>query len=368
MEMELVPGKNRSIPSLDGLRAFSVLAVILGHVESPWFDRVPFSKSFGNGGQGVSVFFVISGFLITHLLLKELNRDGRISLKKFYLRRTFRIFPPFYAYLLVVAILGLGLHKVFVTPVSLAVAATYSWNYFWAFVKGPSIWVLGHCWSLAVEEQFYLLWPLCMAFFRKMTNLKIAVAVVVLSPLSRIATYFLFPSARGQVPIMLHTRLDSIMFGCMLSLMLDLKIGQRFTRLAIYRITPVLSLLFLFFVDTPAEQHFRGNYSMTIGISASNIAIAALLLNVIFRHEAPLGKLLNWRPVRHLGMISYSLYLWQQLFTGPVTSHFPLTFLPIVVCAELSFWLVEKPSFRVRDTLQRWLISRRAMRSVAAVS
>src|ERR1700760_1936913 len=97
----------RAIPSLDGLRALSVLAVILGHSRSEWLDRIPFNASFRNGGQGVGVFFVISGFLITHLLLAELRSDSSIDLKRFYIRRTFRIFPPFYAFLFVVGVLSL---------------------------------------------------------------------------------------------------------------------------------------------------------------------------------------------------------------------------------------------------------------------
>src|SRR5580692_5390144 len=120
--------ENRSIPSLDGLRALSVIAVILGHSQSAFLDRIPGNASFRNGMQGVSVFFVISGFLITHLLVKELRRDGQINLKRFYLRRTFRIFPPFYFYLLVIAALVL-LHQVYVSPISMLVAATYTWNY-----------------------------------------------------------------------------------------------------------------------------------------------------------------------------------------------------------------------------------------------
>ncbi len=363
--MEKTLDNSRSIPSLDGLRALSVFMVILGHTNSTFLNALPFNRSFRNGGQGVTVFFMISGFLITHLLLKELNRDKRISIKKFYFRRTMRIFPPFYAFLITIAILGLGFHIVPVTALSLVVAASYTWNYFWAFVKGPEIWILGHCWSLAVEEQFYLIWPFCMAYFSKRTNLRIAVCAILLSPLSRVATYFAFASARAQVPIMFHTRLDTLMFGCLLSLMLDMGIGTRFVRWALHPVVPIISFLFLFFVDSPAEGRWHATYAMTIGIVLTNIAIAGLLLNVVFRHQSPLGRLLNFSVVRHFGMISYSLYLWQQLFTGPYTHQFPVNILAIVACAELSFWLVEKPSFRVRDMLQRRLDPRR--RSAAVV-
>jgi peptidoglycan/LPS O-acetylase OafA/YrhL len=344
--------KNRSIPSLDGLRAISVIAVILGHSQSAFLDRIPGNASFRNGMQGVSVFFVISGFLITHLLVKELRRDGQINLKRFYLRRTFRIFPPFYVYLLVIAALAL-FHQVYVSPASMLVAATYTWNY----APSTGIWLLGHFWSLALEEQFYLLWPICMATFSRRANLAIAAGVILLSPLSRVVTYYAWPSMRINMAMMLHTHLDTIMTGCLLSLVLDLKIWEKFTKLALSPIAPISAVFFLLAIDTPAEQRWRGMYQMTVGITLENVAIAAILLYVVFRHESLLGRFLNTRLLRHLGMISYSLYLWQQLFTGPYTRFFPLNMLCILACAELSYWLVEKPSFRIRDFVQSRLSS-----------
>jgi peptidoglycan/LPS O-acetylase OafA/YrhL len=352
--MERQEKKNRSIPSLDGLRALSVFVVILGHTRSALLDRIPFNASFRNGGQGVAVFFVISGFLITHLLLKELRRDGVINLKRFYLRRTFRIFPPFYVFLLVIAILSL-VHLVQANPASMLVAATYTWNY----VPLPETWILGHCWSLALEEQFYLLWPLCMAFFGRRVSFSIAAGVILLSPLSRVATYYFLPQMRGHLNMMLHTHLDTIMMGCLLALALDLKVWQRLMKLALHPAVPVAAVVFLLGLSTPAEHRWSGMYLMTVGISLENIAIGAILLYVVFRDQSLLGKMLNLKPLRHLGAISYSLYLWQQLFTGPHTHLFPLNILWIVAFAEMSYLLVERPSFRLRDLVQQRLSSTR---------
>lgn len=346
----MIEGK-RDIPSLDGLRAFSVIAVILGHSQSTFLDRFPGSQCFRNGGQGVTVFFVLSGFLITHLLLKELNRKGSINLKTFYVRRTFRIFAPFYAFLLVIAILS-ALHFVAATGLQFAAAASYTWNY----VPTGEGWILGHSWSLSLEEQFYLLWPACMAYFSKRTNLRIAIAVILLSPVSRLLTYELWPSMRTHIDMMLHTHLDAIMMGALLSLLLDMKLWERTLNLATRAWAPFLALGFLFFVDTPAVIHFRGTYSLLIGFSLRNLAVAILLLYSVFRYDSWLGKVLNLRFIRHIGRISYSLYLWQQLFTGPYTRLFPLNVVWIVLCAELSFYLVERPSLRLRDAFEaRWL-------------
>lgn len=336
----------RSIPSLDGLRALSVFAVILGHIRSPFLDRIPLGSSFRNGDLGVAIFLVISGFLITHLLLKELRRERHIDLKRFYLRRTFRIFPPFYVYLLVIAVLGL-LHRVYVTVPTMVVAATYTWNY----IRVPDIWIVGHSWSLSLEEQFYLLWPACMKFFSRRVNMWIATGVILLGPVTRVVTYYAWPEMRGYINTMLHTRLDTIMIGCLLSLMIDLEVGQRLKTIALHPASPFLALLFLLGFDPAARHRWDGRYVTTVGLSLENVAIAVLLFYVVFRHTSLLGRFLNTSLLRHFGKISYSLYLWQQLFDGPYTRSFPLNLVWMIACAELSFFLVEQPSFRIRERI-----------------
>jgi peptidoglycan/LPS O-acetylase OafA/YrhL len=341
--------KNRSIASLDGLRALSVFAVILGHTQSDFLDRIPFNAVFRNGNEGVAVFFVISGFLITHLLVKELRREGRLNLKRFYLRRTFRIFPPFYAFIAVVLLLNLY-HDLHITPASVLAAVTYTWNY---VPRRQEIWTLGHCWSLTLEEQFYLLWPVCMAFFSRKANFRIAIGVIALSPLSRFVSYYLFPGLRENLTMMLHTRLDTIMMGCLLALLVDSEIWPRVKDLVVRRSVFLASLIFLAAVDPLLDSRFKGKYNLTLGISLENLTIAAILLYVVFRSESFPGRILNLRLLKHLGVISYSLYLWQQLFTGPDTRLFPFNIMFIVVCAELSYFIVELPSFRIRDVVQR---------------
>ncbi len=343
----------RSIPSLDGLRAVSVFAVILAHTQSGFLDRIPFSASLRNGVQGVAVFFVISGFLITHLLLKELGREGGISLKRFYLRRTLRIFPPFYVFLLIIGFLSLVNVVHFRTP-DMVAAATYTRNY---FPLRDGRWLLAHSWSLSLEEQFYLLWPLSMMLFSRRANFGIATGVILLSPVSRVVTYYAWPSMRDHIGTMLHTRLDTIMAGCLLSLIIEMDVWRTFRRLATHSASLIAAIIFLMAIDTPAFYRWGGKYTLTIGISLENLAIAIILLYAVFRHESLLGKALNLKLMRHLGEISYSLYLWQQLFTGGYMS-FPVNIVFILACAELSFLLVERPSFRVRDYLQRKMETR----------
>jgi len=358
--MTLADVKSRAIPSLDGLRAIAVLMVVLGHSHSPWMDNIPFNRSFRNGGLGVGMFFVISGFLITHLLLKEQNKSGSIDLKRFYLRRTFRIFPPFYVYILVVSILGL-LHLMQIHIMDVIAAGTYTWNYDFF----PGSYILGHCWSLSLEEQFYLLWPFFIVHLSKSKAIKLSIAIIVASPFIRIVMYFLVPGSREHMDMMLHTHLDTIMTGCLLSLLIDAGYGEKIKVRLTHWSVPIVSFLFLMFVDVPASDYWRGRYEMTMGISLENVALVAILIFAIFRHQSLLGRFLNMKWLSHLGVISYSLYLWQQLFSGPYTRFFPLNLLFIFLCAEASYFLVERPSFRLRDKVQQWLMVREA-RKIAA--
>src|SRR5579864_8938940 len=178
---------SRSIPSLDGLRAFSVALVILAHSLAYLPLRggqYPLLQVAWLGQSGVDIFFVISGFLITYLLLKEHDASGTIRLKNFYFRRFFRIFPPFYAFLAVVGLLWV-FHAVPLDLRSFVNAATYTSNY-----RGVFGWVLAHTWSLSLEEQFYLLWPPCLVLFGRRNSTFLAVGVILVSPAVRVLQHW----------------------------------------------------------------------------------------------------------------------------------------------------------------------------------
>src|SRR5580698_6185027 len=146
------PGISR-MPSLDGLRAVAVLLVIVFHLElSKTFTPVRYLWRFDIGYTGVKIFFVLSGFLITTLLLREHARHGKIDWGDFYLRRIFRIFPAYYTYL---ALAGVAVAAGWAT----ASRGDFLWAAIFLSDYHKAEWALLHTWSLAVEEQFYLLWP-----------------------------------------------------------------------------------------------------------------------------------------------------------------------------------------------------------------
>ena len=341
---------SRSIPSLDGLRAGSIGLVIIGHSlaylhgEPNQFPYLQFSEL---GQSGVDVFFVISGFLITYLLLKEYEGAGAIRLRTFYLRRFFRIFPPFYVYLGVVGILWAS-GTVREDVRNFFSAATYTWNY--QLHRVPD-WLLGHTWSLSLEEQFYLLWPPCLALLGKRRSMYIALGLILISPASRAVTYLLMPAWRETEWTMLHTRLDTIMFGCALALLWR---EERFTRWLDNLLHPALftlSVLYIVILAPCLSARFQARYDWTVGYTLQGALISILLLYVVKKPASLPGRILNLRLIRHVGVISYGLYLWQQLFTGPRTFLFPLNLVAIFACAELSYFLVERPAFRLRDMI-----------------
>ena len=305
----------------------------------------------------MQTFFVISGFLITHLLLKELNTTGTVNLKRFYFRRALRIFPPFYVYLAVA--LSLTLLGSF-----LANCAPFSSQ---APIPGTT-WVQAVSWwntlgRLVLEEQFYLLWPAALVLLGARKSVRLAVCVILLSPLSRIITYYVAPHQRALLNAMLHTGLDSIMFGCLLALLWRNPRFNRFVQPLVRgwvaafaaAFTLILSPVFL-------QAHFRGSYTLVFGFTLNALCLSQILIYVVRNPHTRVGRLLNTPALRHLGVISYSLYLWQQPFTrANSVPPAPWNLLAILACAEMSYWLIERPSFRLRDRLEQTLSWKRSI-------
>ncbi|MGD0840152.1 MAG: acyltransferase [Candidatus Acidiferrales bacterium] len=350
---------SRSIPSLDGLRTISVTLVILSHSLAYFRGEpksFPFIQMTALGQSGVDIFFVISGFLITGLLLKDSDEGTGYRLKRFYLRRFFRIFPPFYLFLGVVWILWkTGFkpldYRTFIT------AATYTYNY----LSHGTGWLLAHTWSLSLEEQFYIVWAPCLVLLGKRKSTALAIGVILLSPAIRFLTYVLAPPLRGNESIMLHTRLDTIMFGCAMALLWRDERFNRWVEKLLHPSLVIFSMLYILIVAPCLSTRFAARYDWPIGYGLEGLLISIVLLYAVRRPSSGFGRFLNWRSMRHIGVISYGIYLWQQMFTGPNAFWVPLNIVLILACAELSYWLVERPSFRLRDWLEKRWIPRPAL-------
>ena len=347
-------GMSHRIPSLDGIRAVAILAVLWGHSSATvgslpaWLD--PVWNFLPTGGFGVQIFFVLSGFLITTLLVRERQKTGTVSLKTFYIRRAYRILPAFYAFLAVVVAL-VALKVIDVSGMVILASALFVRDY----MPSGGSWWLGHTWSLSIEEQFYLLWPLVFIKLKAPWVRRLLWIGILASPLIRIATWLFIPPLRNGIEIMFHTRADALMVGCMLAM---LYANPGFRAKAEAALSKGLGWAALAWLVTSVYlQHVVGDgWSFTVGYLGDALAIAVVIVWLVQRPNTPAGKVLNWAPVRHLGILSYSLYLWQQLFLTPKNETFlgwfPLNILAAILVAELSYRLVEQPFLRLRQRRQ----------------
>ncbi len=341
------------IPSLDGLRAISISLVVISHllwtqdfigareVGLKWFTPL--------GGLGVTVFFVISGFLITNLLLRELDTEKHIHLTKFYLRRTLRIFPPYYFFVLAVIVLQV-VEWIELAPGDVPHALSYTVNY-----HAQRSWYLGHAWSLSVEEQFYLLWPAVLLFAGKRRGLWIAVSVMTLCPLIRLGIWYFFPSLiKYEIGYRFETVADSIAVGCVLAGTQEwLKLQRPYQKILASRLFILVPLVVLCAGLLPNSSRLN----LLFGITVQNIGIAACIAWSVTNYSGKIGKVLNSKPVVFLGVMSYSVYLWQQPFLNPgsssILSRFPLNLMLVGVASLASYYFIERPSLELRQRLER---------------
>ncbi len=340
------------IPSLDGLRALSIALVLFGHLCGTRNFWTGGSLGFlGFGEFGVRVFFVISGLLITKLLLNEFETTGKIHLAKFYFRRTFRIFPPYYAFLFFL-IVAQPLGWFLLNGGDIWHALTYTSNY-----HLTRSWNIGHTWSLSVEEQFYLLWPAALLLLGVRRGLKAAVLVLLLAPFIRLGIFHLLPARAEGVGHQFETMADAIATGCVLACQALWPQWARdwYERLLQSRLMlalPVLGIAGNSLSDHPTP-------SFLFGYTLANVCFGVCVDWCIRNPAGRFGRLLNSAPLVFIGTISYSLYLWQQLFlnrhSASVTASFPLNLALAVGAALLSYYLIEQPSLGLRQRLEAWL-------------
>ena len=320
--MNRIPAR---IPSLDGLRAISISLVLVGHwAELRYHSDV--AGAFAN--LGVRFFFVISGYLITTLLLTEQDKTGTIGLREFYVRRAYRILPAAIVFMVPVFIIYWNQLRWY----HAAAAALYLANFDYAHP-----WFLGHLWSLSVEEQFYFLWPgVLKKWYRHRAT--ILIVVVGFAPLYRVACHFL--QLHGRADETFPAVADVLAIGCLLAIFA--KYLPAVTRgAALAMIVPVV----LAPVYLGALRFHLTPLLLFVLWPVMHVCIAGLLLHVV---QNPYW-ILNVRPVMWLGKISYSLYLWQQLFVYGTHSR-PWYFVFFAVgLASASYYLVEQPMLRVRD-------------------
>ncbi|MDV6304419.1 MULTISPECIES: acyltransferase [Rhodococcus] len=339
-------GRDKRIPSLDGIRGYALLTVMVVHIVlfRLTADTPAYVSVHHIGMVAVSTFLQLSGFLITLVLIREKQRSGSISLKNFYVRRAVRLWPALWGLVGVTALLG-ALGYVEVEPINLASALLFVTNY---LDQGTDA-VLGHTWTLSLEEQFYLVWPVViLAIGYKNLPRALAIAIVA-APLVRVASYFLLPGLRDTMIYQFHVRFDTLAVGCLLALVWHTERVQKL----LTKPWPIgLVAVFGLIVSLFGEVLLGKKFMLVAGFSIQNIAIVAIIAMAVYHHESLVGRLFNYKLIKWLGIASYSMYLWQQMFLltpWGILQYWPVGLVATLIVGTLSYQILEKPFMNLRN-------------------
>lgn len=351
------PWRLRHVPAFDGLRALAVLAVMVHHAHVPLMD---------GGFLGVDVFFVLSGFLITALLVQERERNGTVDVWRFYARRALRLFP---ALIVMVAV---------VTPVLLAwddgelrttSLQTIPWtlgyltNYLAMFAE-RSLGVFGHTWSLAIEEQFYLLWPPALLLLLRRRSPRFAATVAVvgagLVAVARAVTWFATENLEYTY-FALHARADALLIGCAVALVMTSMPATTVARVARRHRSTALGAAGLL-LALMAVSRVTAGWVYLGGLAVVALAAIIVIAQLAGQPDSLVARVLSWRPLMFVGSISYGVYLWHFPVFELAKDALPGTSFRVLVLVQfagsfaaalLSWFIVERPTLVLKNRLRR---------------
>lgn len=329
------------IPTLNGWRAVAISLVIAAHSATMLENSgtqigAKLANLFNHAGIGVDVFFSISGFLICTLLLNEKQQTGTIALSRFYIRRTFRILPPLFAYLAMLIVLRSSGLIPAIEPQEILTSALFVRNYFPA-----GSWYTGHFWTLAIEEHFYLFVPIVLSMLSWKAGLRFAISVVVCCAIVRWAEFAFLPEMK--VEFRTEARIDAIMYGAIGAFLVF------HSRSRVQQLLTPLRTIGIFLAIIVACYLFP---AMPVRRTLMAMAMPLPIIFTVLHAETIFGRILELRPIQWIGKLSYSLYIWQMLFLVPydrplgLLQGFPLAFVGAFGCAVFSYYLIERPSIR----------------------
>jgi peptidoglycan/LPS O-acetylase OafA/YrhL len=326
------------IPTLDGWRAVAILAVVCTHTRWPRPELAFLGR---NGELGVQLFFALSGFLITSRLLSEYDAQGAISWRSFYIRRVFRILPPAFFLLFVLALLGPLARILPINRSELVAAALFYRNY-----AHPASWYTGHFWSLAVEEHFYLLWPAVLCIVGVARGWRAALSLALLFLVWRhVDSHFNWIGHFNSRQTGNTHRSDYQMAGLFLGCAAAFLWRNKTARSAIGKVSRSWLSLPLVLAALVLVRH-PGTWTED-GI---DVLMVLLPLVTIADSRGFVSRLLRTELMQWIGRLSYSLYLWQQLFLpyydAPkgLVQRFPVNIVAAFAAAAFSYYLVERPA------------------------
>jgi len=290
-------------PALDGLRGLAILLVVVYH-------NFGFINVFFFGWLGVDLFFVLSGFLITDILLKTVGKKD--YLRNFYLRRVLRIFPLYYLSLVIFLVLLPKLNLQFDVQYYVDHQVwlwTYLQNWIYTFQNPGQTNTLNHLWSLAVEEQFYLLWPLAILVIRKPKYLLIFISLVLVAVLGlRLFSWMTQVADLAYFNLFTFTRVDGLCIGCMVALLQ--RINPDFLRRHTSAIVLFFAVLNFAFFFVNRRYQFAFPYLALAGYTTFAMMFGLLVNDAVTRQTKLINGLFNIPVLKFFGRISYGFYIF----------------------------------------------------------
>lgn len=339
--------------SLDGVRTIAIVFVLLFHTQRPDGNVL-----LSGGFIGVELFFVLSGYLITALLLREHDTYGGISIRAFYIRRALRLFPALWLFLLTATVyVALQSDRTHAEQVRSGIIATFFYVSNWIAVRYDNpFYFLNHTWSLAIEEQFYLLWPWMLIVAVKRLSpgkMLVVTALMVLAAVVLQGYYFHVSGTFLRSYAGTDSRAAGLLIGAMLAMLL--RSGRGIPGARYISFLGALSLFSLAVIAVFAEYDRRYMYFGVLTVVS--ICSATLILALETDRRSGVSRFLGLSPLRYVGKISYGLYLWHfPVFQivheyrddfGPIAAGF-LSWAISLAIATISYFCVE-----------RWFLSRK---------
>lgn len=341
-------------PALDGVRALAIVPVLLYHSAFP--------QVFQSGRAGVDLFFVLSGFLITNLLIEEWQGEGNVAIGRFYVRRVLRLAPAMLCVLAFVWGAALAPGGLGTTPSAMAhftlLVLSYTNNWASALHSTSVPAPLGHFWSLAVEEQFYLVWPwVLIAAFRSRIPFRALLVTLLLSVAAvslwrTILWHVNHDPFRGVFGT--DTRATGLLAGAAIAMARHL--GMRTSRSFATVLVGAGLLIYALIIPRPYDLE---GWLILGGLQPVELAACMMIIGLTASSSVPFASVLESRASLWLGRRSYGIYLWNwplSLLARSVMPHAPLAssvlgILATFAAAELSFRYLERPVLRLRATM-----------------